>query len=219
MRARPLNREPTPFHVKQPLDPEALRAQLALDDGVMDRLARYLALLRQWQGRINLVGAATLADPWRRHILDSAQLWPLLPPGDPEIVDLGSGAGFPGLVLAILGAGRVMVVDSDQRKCVFLREAARVTGTRVIVRPARIETLAPCSADVITARAFRPLPQLLALGAPVLRPDGCFLLLKGAGVGDELTAAGRQWTMRIDSRPSLSDAAGVVLQLTQVEPR
>lgn len=202
-----------------PLDAAGVQAILGLDDDVMDRLARYLALLGRWQNQINLVGRSTLDDPWRRHILDSAQLRPLIPAGAPEIVDLGSGAGFPGLVLAIVGAGRVTLVDSDQRKCAFLREAARITGTAVSIRPARIESLAPRSADVITARALKPLPQFLPLAAPILRAAGQCLLLKGAGATAELTAAGVAWTMRLTMHPSRSDAAGVILQLTDIEPR
>jgi len=205
--------------VKQPLDAAGVQAALRLDDETVARLARYLDLLAQWQERINLVGRSTLDDPWRRHILDSAQLRDLIPAGAPEITDLGSGAGFPGLVLAILGAGRVTLVDSDQRKCAFLREAARLTGAAVSVRAVRIESLPPRSADVVTARALKPLPELLALAAPLLRPHGRCLLLKGAGAAAELTAAGQAWTMHTEMRPSLSDPAGVVLHLTDIEPR
>ncbi len=202
-----------------PLDAASLQASLGLDNDVMDRLARYLALLRRWQNQINLVGRSTLDDPWRRHILDSAQLRALIPHGAADIVDLGSGAGFPGLVLAIVGAGRVTLVDSDQRKCAFLREAARITGAAVTIRAARIESLEPRSADVITARALKPLPQFLPLAAPVLRAAGHCLLLKGAGAAAELTAADAAWTMRVTMHPSRSDAAGVILQLTDIKRR
>lgn len=205
--------------MKQPLDAAAVARALALDDRVIARLTAYLDLLCQWQRRINLVGASTLADPWRRHILDAAQLNAFMPPGDTETYDLGSGAGIPGLVLAILGQRRVTLVDSDERKCAFLREAARLTETDVVIRCQRIETLPPACADVITARALKPLPELLALATPLLRPGGRCVLLKGAAVDAELTAAGRAWTMRVDRRPSVSDAAATVLTLREIAPR
>ena len=97
--------------------------------------------MQRWQRAINLVGQSTLADPWRWHVLDSAQLLAHLPPGAASLVDLGSGAGFPGLVLAVLGARGVVLVESDRRKAQFLREVARSTGTAVVVEAARIEDL------------------------------------------------------------------------------
>ena len=106
-----------------------------------ERLSRYLELLRRWQRAINLVGASTLADPWRRHILDCAQIAPHVPRTAATVLDLGSGAGLPGLVLALLGVPGVQLVESDRRKAQFLREAARATGAAVVVHAARIEQL------------------------------------------------------------------------------
>src|SRR3546814_4796348 len=99
-----------------------------------------VALLAKWQRAVNLVGKGTLPDLWRRHMLDSAQLWALLPPGATNLVDLGSGVGLPGLVLAILGAPDVHLVEADAKKCAFLREAARVTATAVTVHKDRKST-------------------------------------------------------------------------------
>jgi 16S rRNA (guanine527-N7)-methyltransferase len=183
------------------------------------RLAAFVALLERWSVRINLVGRDTLADPWRRHILDSAQLRPLIPENAATLVDLGSGAGFPGLVLAILDAPNlecVELVEADSRKCAFLREAARVTGARVAIRQARIETPPHRPFDVVTARALAPLDRLLALARPFIAADGLCLFLKGAQVGEELTLAGKDWTMTSTSTASRSDPRGVVLQLRQV---
>ena len=147
-------------------------------------LEAYAALLEKWNRKINLVGRETLADLWRRHFLDSAQLLPLLPerpPGrDLVIADIGSGAGFPGLVLAILGAGEVHLIESDQKKCAFLLEAARAAGADVAIHAQRIEEIAGLEADVITARALAPLEKLLAYARPLLRPGGCALFLRGA---------------------------------------
>jgi 16S rRNA (guanine527-N7)-methyltransferase len=180
------------------------------------RLEAYLALLAQWSARINLVGRDTLTDPWRRHILDSAQLYPLVPPTARSLIDLGSGAGFPGLVLAILGVPGVELVEADSRKSAFLIEAARVTGTRVAIRHARIEALPAQPRDVVTARGLAPLDRLLALTCPFLAPDSLCLFLKGAQAVEELTVARQAWTMRAQAVESRSDPRGVVLQLREV---
>ena len=107
----------------------------------MGRFEAYAALIVKWQKAINLVGPKTLADIWRRHFLDSAQLWSLIPPGARILVDLGSGAGLPGLVLALLGFPEVHLVESDRRKAVFLRESARELGLKVTVHAARAEAV------------------------------------------------------------------------------
>ena len=117
----------------------------------LERLTAYADLLVKWQAKINLVGPDTIPSLWRRHFLDSAQVFPLLPQGIHRLVDMGSGAGFPGLVLAVMGVGDVHLIESDARKCAFLREAARITGTPVTVHNARIENLAPLGADVEAA--------------------------------------------------------------------
>ena len=177
----------------------------------LDRLTVYLDLLVKWQARINLVGKGTLGDPWRRHFLDSAQIWPLLPEKTEILVDLGSGAGFPGLVLAILGVPDVHLVESDQRKAAFLREAARATATDVTVHPTRIESMDVIPAQVVTARALAPLVELIGLAAPFLRQGAVGIFPKGRSADRELTAARRKWKMRVTARQSRSDPAGTIL--------
>lgn len=185
----------------------------------MQRLDALLTLLRRWQRRINLVGEATLADPWRRHMLDSAQLLPLLPPAARHLVDLGSGAGFPGLVLAILTNRSVTLVEADQRKCAFLREAARVTGTDVTVLPCRIESIAPSDADVVTARALAPLTKLLDYAVNWLAPHGICLFLKGRSWATELTEAEKAWKMQATPVLSQSDADAMILRIDTISRR
>jgi 16S rRNA (guanine527-N7)-methyltransferase len=184
-------------------------------------LEAYAALLEKWQAKINLVGPATLPDLWRRHFLDSAQLLPLLGENPGRLVDLGSGAGFPGLVLAILTDWRVDLVDSDQRKCAFLRQVALEAGIldRVTIHAQRFEALKPFPADVVTARACAPLNDLLGYAAPFIGESGRCLFLKGKGVEEELTAAQAHWTMRLERRESLSDPAGTVLVIDQLQRR
>jgi 16S rRNA (guanine527-N7)-methyltransferase len=196
-----------------PLTPADCGRLLGVSRETLPRLEAYVALLETWNPRINLVSAASLGDVWRRHILDSGQLLRHLPPGARVVVDLGSGAGLPGLILAILGVPEVHLIESDQRKAVFLREAARVAGASVTVHAQRIEAVAPFPADVVTARALAPLTQLLEWSAPFLREGTVCLFLKGAGVADELTAARQKWIMHTQTLASLSDDKGHILRL------
>ena len=179
----------------------------------------YADLLRKWQRSINLVGPRTIDDLWNRHFTDSAQLLPLIPAETPAtrvLVDFGSGAGFPGLVLAILGAGEVHLIESDQRKATFLREVARATGTPVTVHAKRIEQVGPFPADVVSARALAPLGDLLGFAAPFLRPDSLCLFPKGQMAEDELTAASKTWNMTVDRIQSVTDPSATILRISRV---
>ncbi len=211
---------------QEPLSTAAFRAAADVSRETLDRLERYAALLEKWNRAINLVARGSLADLWRRHMLDSAQLWTLLPPpqGRPRrILDLGSGAGFPGLVLAIRGAsdgdGEVHLVEVDKKKAAFLREAARVAEAPVTLHVQRIESLAPFPVDAVTARACAPLPRLLDYAAPFLRqyqpgarpPVGLFL--KGRDVDRELTEAREKWKMHAELFPSRTDAVAKILRI------
>ncbi len=208
------------------LTSEAFREITGVSRETLARFESYAALLKKWNPRINLVAESTLADLWRRHFLDSAQLQALLPPAPEnrplEIVDLGSGAGFPGLVLAILGAGTVTLLESDQRKTTFLREAARLTNTEVIVINQRIEAISAIPADVVTARALAPLPRLLSLAAPFLEAPFVQepaqkarfgLFLKGRGVDRELTDSKAKWQVSVERFSSQSDPEGAILRI------
>jgi 16S rRNA (guanine527-N7)-methyltransferase len=195
-----------------PLTEAEFSERLGVSRETRERLAAYVALLTKWNGKINLVGPATLADVWRRHILDSAQIHDLVV-GAAVLVDLGSGAGLPGLILAILGGPQVHLVESDVRKCAFLHEAARVTGTQVTVHNKRIEAMSPLEADVVTARALAPLVQLLDHASRFLKSSGKCVFLKGARQADELTEARKSWHMTVTERPSLSDPSGVILEV------
>lgn len=179
------------------------------------RLALYVETLRQWQAKINLVGPKTLDDVWRRHIQDSAQLAPLIPIGS-RIIDLGSGAGFPGLVLAIMGVGEVHLVESDQRKAAFMREVIRLTGANAQVHAVRIEKMAPIPINFVTSRALSSIEQLLEFAEPFLKSGGQCLFLKGKSWKEELTSAEKLWNMRAESTPSRTDPDGVILKISEV---
>lgn len=180
------------------------------------RLDRFAALLLRWNAKINLIARSDETALWPRHILDSAQLAPLLPPAPGTLIDLGSGAGFPGLVLAILTQWRVHLVESDLRKAAFLREAARETGADVTIHPLRAETLRIDSAQVVTARALTSLAGLLPLAAPLLARDGICLFPKGRSASDELTAVSAQWHMRTERFPSQTDSGATILRISEI---
>jgi len=187
---------------------------LSVSRETLERLRAYVDLLTRWNERINLVSATSLADVWRRHILDSAQLVRHIPRGAQVLVDLGSGAGLPGLILGILGVPDVHLIEADQRKAAFLREAARVTKAPATVHAARIESVAPFPVDVLTARALAALPQLLERSAPFMSQNTVCLFLKGQDLDDELTAAQKKWIMpRTQILASLADPTGYILRV------
>ncbi len=217
--------DPTP---QMPVD---VARALGLDsaDGAVPRarLETYVAALVKWQRRINLIGPATVADLWRRHILDCGQLAALIPAGPQRVCDLGSGAGLPGLVLAALGIGAgegacLDLVESDSRKAAFLREANRLMGTHARIENRRIEEMAETGAagyDIVTARALAPLPKLLEMSNNLLKTSGKLLFLKGKATDAELTESEKAWKMRVTKMPSASDSEGVILLIEDLERR
>ncbi len=199
--------------------PKKFRRDTGVSRETSDRLETFVALLRRWNPRINLIAKSTLPDLWRRHLLDSAQLAPLLPARAQSLIDIGSGAGFPGLVLSIMGVvPDVHLVEADSRKAVFLHEAARVTGASATVHAHRLEQLRLGKFDVIAARAFAPLDVLLDAAARLTAVHTIFLLHKGKNLADELTAARKRWKMHERIVPSRSDRNASILILAEVIP-
>ncbi len=196
------------FHVKHDASP----ARVDVSRETAERLTEFERLLRQWNRTVNLVSSADLAQIWPRHISDSLQLLPLLPKAGP-FVDIGTGAGFPGLILAIAGAHPFHLVEADRRKAAFLREAARYCEAPVTIHAERAESVVLPPARVITARALAPLSGLLALVAPHLATDGICLFLKGAAAQTELQAAHKAWDMTVKQWPSRTAASAVILQI------
>jgi len=192
----------------------------------VEKLDTYASLLKHWQKTINLVSPATLDTIWHRHMADSAQLLKLAPVTSHRWVDLGSGAGFPGLVLAILlrerPGVRVTLVESDTRKVAFLREVARQTGLASVVDicHARIEIASTHDrvgiVDVVTARALAPLPKLLGLCQPFFGPQTVGLLLKGREAERELEGAKANWQFEAACEASVTDAEARVLRITKL---
>lgn len=199
--------------------PQQFAAAVTVSRETLARLEAYAKLLIEWQHKVNLVGDSTLPDLWHRHMLDSAQIYDHLPPG--QVLDAGSGAGFPGLVLAIMARddedrGPFHLVESDGRKCAFLTEAARATEAKAIIHNERVESMIPFPVAAVTARALAPLDRLLPLVEKFLGPETQAFFLKGKGANDELTAARKDWRMHVERIQSITDPSGVLLHLTEV---
>jgi 16S rRNA (guanine527-N7)-methyltransferase len=204
---QPLLRE-AEFHVKHcPATNDVSRETLA-------GLNRFVELLLRWNSTVNLIAGADEPFVWDRHIADSLQLAPLMAPLPERAIDLGSGAGFPGLVLALATGVSFDLIESDHRKAAFLLEAARATGAPVRVHPIRIEAADLPPAPLITARAVAALPRLLALAAPLLTPGGMCLFMKGANADTELTHAAAQWQMQVDGIPSCTSPGARILRIS-----
>jgi 16S rRNA (guanine527-N7)-methyltransferase len=193
-------------------------AQTSVSRETRRRLDAFVELLVAWNARINLIGPPS--DPtaiWERHIADSLQLVPLLPAGINRAIDLGSGAGFPGLILAAVTGIAFDLIESDQRKAAFLAEAVHRLSAPARVHACRAEFAQVPPAPLLTARALAPLPKLLDVAAPLLTPDGRCLFPKGATADAELTAAARQWHMHVERFPSRTNPDAVILQISDLQ--
>ncbi len=204
------------------MSPAASHSDLDVSRETREKLELLERELRRWQAIKNLVGPATLDQIWDRHIVDSLQLLSLAPEAKTWL-DLGSGAGFPGLVLAIAGQERglkVHLVESNSRKCAFLRHIARLTGSTATVHEARLETIVPdfiSKADVVSARALASLTQLLEWTEPMLKAGTIGLFPKGRDAESELTEARKRWTFKADILPSRTDSDARILRITSIE--
>ncbi len=193
---------------------------LSFSEDVWRGLEIHVSALLKWQRSINLVARSTLDEVWTRHVVDSLQLLPLIPAGARTLVDLGSGAGFPGLVVAIARPDlSVRLVESDNRKAVFLGEVARQAAPATVIVNKRIEAAAPDPADVVTARALAPLSQLLDWAHRFTTDPTICLFHKGKSIDDELTDAERRWMMTMDRVPSVTAPDAAILRVARLRPR
>ncbi len=200
----------------------ALWQDLGVSETGLARLRQFTEVVARWTQRINLVSRNTLETMWERHVEDSARLL-CHAPADPVIwADFGAGGGFPGLVVALIRQDRgddvpVILVESDQRKAAFLREAARMLSLKVDVRATRAEGLAPLSADVVSARALAPLVDLCAIMERHCRPDGVALFPKGAQWRDEVAQAHEKWRFVLDAHLDPGNKGGAILELRNLQ--
>ena len=198
------------------LGPNDFARAFNVSRGTLDRLESYSRLLTQWQAKINLVAPGTLTEVWHRHFADSAQLVRFAPPLAETWLDLGSGAGFPGLVVATLlaeeGKCRVTLCESDTRKAAFLADVKRKLGLAVDIIPARIETDSTHGTvgrvDVVSARALAPLQRLVPLAAPFFHEQTVGLFPKGREADKEIAEAAMSWQFEAELVPSLTDREG-----------
>ena len=202
-------------------DREKLQRDTGVSRETMARLDCYEGLLRKWNPAINLVSRASLADLWGRHFLDSAQVFTLAAPQRGVWADLGSGGGFPGLVVAILAADKapelsVVLVESDTRKAAFLATVVRETGIRARISTERAMTVAPLGASYLSARALAPLPVLLDYASRHLASDGVAYFSKGENWKDEILAARQNWRFEATAHPSKTEASAAILEVKGV---
>jgi 16S rRNA (guanine527-N7)-methyltransferase len=199
---------------------EDFRKSAEIGAEAMKKFDIYSRLLGEWNAKINLVADSTLADIWRRHFMDSAQLFTLLPPTAKTLADLGSGAGFPGLVLAIMAAEarpelKISLIERDMRKAAFIRTVAAETGTKVDILNISTDQVA-AQFDVLTARALADLSELLGLSQALRKPSTICLFLKGKNLDQELQQAQKQWDMDVRQMRSCTGGDGAILHLSQI---
>jgi 16S rRNA (guanine527-N7)-methyltransferase len=185
------------------------------------RLHALADLVIKWTSRINLISSSSVSDIWVRHVIDSAQLYAMAPAKWKSWADVGSGGGFPGMVIAVIAAelnpdGRVTLIESDQRKSVFLRTAIRELGIETTVVAGRIESMAPLGADVLSARALGVLADLLPIAHRHLAPNGQAIFPKGRKADDEVKLARTAWQFDIASQPSSTDPDAQVLMIKNI---
>lgn len=206
------------------MTPEQFSAAAPIHADSVSDYQTWETLLRKWNARINLVAPKSLPDFWRRHALDSAQVCPYVSDADRTIVDFGSGAGFPGLAIAIQSKHTsldqtVHLIESAGKKASFLKTVSRETHLPTVIHGERIENIEPLNADIITARAFAPLERLLPLAKRHLTDGGKIILLKGEAVESEIALAKETWAFNAEKIASLSDDTGCILIITDLKAK
>ena len=201
--------------------PEEFLKAASVSRETLENLKLYAEMLRQWNAIHNLVSKGSLEDLWRRHFFDSAQLAPLIPATARSLVDLGSGAGFPGLVLAEIFRKRqefrTVLYEATEKKCRFLADVAARLDLDVDIRNARAEGATAEAFDIVTARALAPLPELLAYAQRFFGEDTIALFPKGQNLASELTNSHKSWKMITNKHPSMSDPTGIILEVRELQ--
>lgn len=194
----------------------AFADKIRVSHETMAKLDSYAAMLEEWNQKFNLVAESTLPQIWQRHFLDSAQLTRFMPPDSKSYGDIGTGAGFPGLVLAILGLQNMHLIESNGKKISFLREVVSKLELPVTIHHKRVEDCGDLKCDVVTARAVTVMKDLLPLSQRILRPGGACIFMKGRMADAELTESRKAWTFDLVKMPSLSDESGSILILQNI---
>ncbi len=187
--------------------------------GTIEKLETYIKILEKWNQTINLVSVKSISEVWERHVNDSMQLFPLVPTTTKSLIDLGSGAGFPGMVLAIMGVKNVTLIEADSRKCSFLQEVARITDISVSIINQRIENVEPWAVEVVTSRALASLDKLIEYAYPFIKGRGVMLCLKGEKVNAEIQQAQEHWNFSFKLIPSKTYCHGTILHVEKVSKK
>ena len=195
--------------------------EIYFSESILSSLDIYIELIKKWQKNINLVSKNSVNDLWNRHVLDSAQLYSLLPAPKKGlyIYDLGSGAGFPGMVLAIMGRKDIILCESNKRKCEFLKEVSRITNTNISIVNIRAQKLDGRSALAITSRALASLDALLEISMPILREKGVCVFPKGRTWKEELTVAEKKFIINYNTVQSITSSDSKIIIITKVRKK
>lgn len=194
---------------------EELVSYVSVSRETYERLKIYVETLSQWNQKINLVSPDTIPNIWKRHVIDSLQLLPYL--GRKSLADLGTGAGIPGLILAISGIENITLVEADQKKVAFLKHISGLLGLRINILSERIERLGHQKFQIIMARALASINLLLSYSQPLLEEGGYCLFLKGKDVEKEVAEAQKKWQFKSEVYPSLTDPFGKIIKLSEVK--
>lgn len=201
-----------------PMTAEEFQTLLNVPRETMDKFIIYAELLNKWQKSINLVSRSTLSDMWRRHFYDCAQLIDYIPKKkDLIILDIGSGAGFPGLILSIMGAGHVHLVEAVGKKCAFMNHVIRETGINATVHNERIENMSAFPVDIITSRACADLQKLLELSAAFGTENTHYIFMKGGRSQEEIQSAQKKYSFNVKKQASKSEESGMILSLSNIK--
>jgi len=201
-------------------DEKSFFEQTGVSRETMEKISIYADLLEKWQKQINLVSGATMADLWRRHFHDSFQLTALIDGAAAKklrFLDIGSGAGFPGLLLSVLDIGEFHMVESNNKKCAFMRQVIRETGCNAVVHNERAESLAPFHVDYIVSRACASLDKLFDLGRHFIRDDTICLFLKGQIADQEIQQARKNWRFDVEKFTSITEESGMILKVSHIK--
>ena len=195
--------------------------EIYFSESILSSLDIYIELIKKWQKNINLVSKNSINDLWNRHVLDSAQLYSLLPAPKKGlyIYDLGSGAGFPGMVLGIMGRKDIILCESNKRKCEFLKEVSRITNTNISIVNIRAQKLDGRSALAITSRALASLDALLEISMPILREKGVCVFPKGRTWKEELTVAEKKFIINYNTVQSITSSDSKIIIITKVRKK
>jgi len=196
-----------------------LNQHIIVSRETFERLKIYHDLLLKWQSKINLISNDTVSNVWNRHFLDSLQITQYIPNYNNVIMDIGTGAGFPGMVIAICGYNNVHLVESDTKKISFLREVSRVTNTPVFIHHVRIEEVVIDNTQIILSRACSNLNQLINLASKNVSRETFFLFHKGKNYSNEIEDAKKSWLFDEVIFPSITDPNGVIVKLSNIRRR